>query len=148
MAFYSQATNLVSGDTGGYVDIFVRDRVLGTTDGQAGSGGTQGNGNSYWPSISADGRYVAFESAATNLVSGDSNAVPDIFVRDLIAGTTSRVSVSSAGPRRRGKPPTLDQRRRPLCGLHLRGDQSRERRCQWQDRHLRPRPDRRQHREA
>jgi Tol biopolymer transport system component len=94
VAFYSYATNLVSGDTNSVSDIFVRDRVLGTTVRVSRStGGTQGNGVSSRPSISADGRYIAFESKATNLVSGDTNALADIFVHDLIGGTTSRVSI-------------------------------------------------------
>jgi len=61
------------------------------------SSGNQGNGASYSTTISGDGRYVAFQSAATNLVSGDMNGVPDIFVRDRTNDTTARVSVSTAG---------------------------------------------------
>src|ERR1051326_8609638 len=67
------------------------------------SGGTQGNNNSGQfagsggTSISADGRYVAFASGATNLVVGDTNGSYDIFVRDRQSGTTERVSVDSAG---------------------------------------------------
>jgi hypothetical protein len=59
--------------------------------------GTQGNGVSWFPSLSHDGRYVAFESSATNLVPGDTNNVSDIFVRDLVAKTIVRVSVNSNG---------------------------------------------------
>ena len=104
VAFYSLATNLVSGDTNGQKDVFVRDRVLGTTVRVSRStGGAQGNSGSAMPSISADGRYVAFESAATNLVSGDTNGAEDVFVRDLTAGTTTRVSVSGAGVQGSGR---------------------------------------------
>ena len=59
--------------------------------------GTQGNGSSASPSISADGRYVTFYSNASNLVSGDTNNAPDIFVYDTVANTTRRVSVDSNG---------------------------------------------------
>jgi Tol biopolymer transport system component len=98
VAFYSPASNLVSGDTNGSVDIFVRDRQTGTTElVSVSSSGVQGNGSSYSPSISADGRYVAFYSLASNLVTADTNLYEDVFVRDRQAGTTERVSVSSAG---------------------------------------------------
>lgn len=98
VAFASVATNLVSGDTNGRNDIFLRDLVAGTTVRVSlDSSGTQGNNNSYAPSISGDGRYVAFESVATNLVAGDTNGHPDIFVRDLVTGTTTRASVRSSG---------------------------------------------------
>ncbi|MBI5285723.1 MAG: thrombospondin type 3 repeat-containing protein, partial [Chloroflexi bacterium] len=83
VAFYSWATNLVPGDTNGADDVFVRDRVTGATERvSADSAGTQGNGFSYSPSISGDGRYVAFYSWATNLVPGDTNGADDVFVRD------------------------------------------------------------------
>ncbi|UCB46685.1 MAG: PD40 domain-containing protein, partial [Spirochaetota bacterium] len=63
------------------------------------SNGTQGDGDSgdYNPSISGDGRYVAFESAATNLVPGDTNGAEDVFIHDTQTGTTTRVSVDSEG---------------------------------------------------
>jgi Tol biopolymer transport system component len=98
VAFDSAATNLVAGDTNGVNDIFVRDRQTGTTTlVSKDSAGVQGEGTSYRASISAEGRYVAFHSAATNLVSGDTNGVNDIFVRDRQTGTTTRVSKDSAG---------------------------------------------------
>ena len=62
-----------------------------------GPGGAQGNGSSLYPCISADGRFVAFESFATTLVSGDTNGDRDVFVRDRQSGTTERVSVDSRG---------------------------------------------------
>ncbi len=87
----------VAGDTNAVPDIFVRDRVAGTTiRASLDSTETQANNESYAPAISADGRYVAFSSIATNLVEGDSNGRADVFVRDLVAGTTTRVSVSSS----------------------------------------------------
>jgi Tol biopolymer transport system component len=100
VAFGSYASNLISGDTNGFTDVFVRDRPAGTTERvSVSSSEAQGNGNSdieYGPSISADGRYVAFTSYATNLVAGDTNGTDDVFVRDRQAGTTERVSVSSS----------------------------------------------------
>jgi Tol biopolymer transport system component len=98
VAFDSFARNLIAGDLNGARDIFVRDRQAGITElVSVGPGGTQGNDSSWRPSISADGRYVAFQSYATNLVPGDTNASPDIFVRDRQLGLTERVSVNSAG---------------------------------------------------
>ena len=74
VAFDSVATNLVPGDTNGAADVFVRDRQTGTTRRvSVGPGGVQGNDVSVTPAISADGRFVAFESLATNLVPGDTN---------------------------------------------------------------------------
>ncbi|MBI4843176.1 MAG: PD40 domain-containing protein, partial [Nitrospirae bacterium] len=83
VAFQSDATNLVAGDTNGYGDIFVYDRQTGqTTRVSVDSSGTQGNHNSIYPSINGNGRYVAFQSYATNLVAGDTNGSWDIFVYD------------------------------------------------------------------
>ena len=67
------------------------------------SAGTQGDANSFSPSISDDGRYVAFRSAATNLVAGDTNGVRDVFVRDRDSGVTVRVSVASDGTQADGQ---------------------------------------------
>jgi Tol biopolymer transport system component len=97
VAFVSQATNLVAHDTNHVADVFVR-----TGDGapmrvSVGPGGEEANGPSSQPDLSADGRYVVFTSAASNLVPGDTNGVPDVFLRDIDAGTTTRLSVSSAG---------------------------------------------------
>jgi hypothetical protein len=98
VAFESIASNLVTGDTNGVSDIFVRDRLTNTTTRvSVDSAENQASGASYEPSISADGRYVAFSSVASNLAGGDANIVSDIFVRDLVAGTTVRASVDSGG---------------------------------------------------
>src|SRR5439155_4265113 len=98
VAFDSVASDLVDGDTNGVWDVFVREAGQGaTTRVSVASSGRQGNGDSYWPAISADGRYVAFISDASNLVSGDTNGVSDVFVHDRQTGTTQRVSVDSAG---------------------------------------------------
>jgi hypothetical protein len=100
VAFSSLADNLVPGDTNGVEDVFVRDRLSGTTErASVSSGGVeQLNGNSsVGLAISSDGRFVAFTSPANNLVPGDTNLQPDVFVRDRTAGTTERVSVDSTG---------------------------------------------------
>jgi hypothetical protein len=98
VTFMSDATNLVADDTNGRPDVFVHDLLTGATTLESrDSAGNLGNGDSTWPVISADGRFVAFLSAATNLVPGDTNGQFDIFYRDRLAGTTQRVSVSSSG---------------------------------------------------
>lgn len=98
VAFQSEASNLVAGDTNNAADVFVRDRAAGTTvRASIGTGGTQGNGPSGCPALSGDGHFVAFCSHATNLVTGDGNYSPDIFLHDLATGATSRVSVRSDG---------------------------------------------------
>jgi Tol biopolymer transport system component len=103
----SDATNLVRGDTNGRTDVFVRDVVAGTTvRASVSTGGEQADGTSTTAVISADGRYVAFASFATNLVAGDTNGKADVFVRDLATGTTERVSVSSTGAQADGSSST------------------------------------------
>jgi len=98
VAFKSYARNLVIGDTNNVADVFVHDRqTRQTTRVSVASGGAQGNELSIKPSLSADGRYVAFESWASNLVTGDTNNKEDIFVHDRSTGTTTRVSVASDG---------------------------------------------------
>src|SRR5262249_20088640 len=97
-AFESVATNLAPGDTNGISDIFVHDRLRGATERvSVASDGSQTDGTSDWPSISAEGRYVAFVSDAPDLVVGDTNAVADVFVHDLLTGMTTRVSVATDG---------------------------------------------------
>jgi Tol biopolymer transport system component len=108
VAFDSFASNLVAGDTNAAYDTFVRDTVTGTTTRvSVTSDGTQAISASYYPSISADGRYVAFHSYASNLVSGDTNNSEDVFVRDTVAGTTTRLSVSSDGKQGNRKSDTI-----------------------------------------
>jgi len=98
VAFQSAATNLVNGDTNNVVDVFVYDsQTVQTTRISVDSNGAQANNASFNPAISADGRIVAFESAATNLVSGDTNILRDIFVHDRQTGQTTRVSVDNLG---------------------------------------------------
>lgn len=98
VAFESRASNLVPGDTNGSSDLFLRDRLNGTTERvSVATGGGEGNSNSWYPSISVDGRYVAFTSLASNLVPGDTNGTWDVFVRDRQSATTERVSVGGGG---------------------------------------------------
>ena len=98
VVFRSWATNLVEDDTNGQADIFVRDLQTGATQPvSVSSSGNQANNYSFYPTISADGRYVTFGSPATNLVEGDTNGQPDVFVRDRTAGTTQRVNIDPCG---------------------------------------------------
>ena len=98
VVFVSEATKLVPGDTNGLMDVFVRDLVKGTTTLVSVSNtGAQGDGDSSDCSISDDGRCVAFVSESANLVPGDTNGEQDVFVRDLVKGTTTRVSVGNTG---------------------------------------------------
>jgi Tol biopolymer transport system component len=103
VAFYSEANNLVAGDTNGAGDIFMRDRLLGTTERVSlGANGVQGNGRSRYPALNEDGRYIVFDSSATNLVPGDTNGVDDVFLRDRVSGTTEIISRNSSGTESNG----------------------------------------------
>jgi Tol biopolymer transport system component len=107
VVFYSNASNLVPGDTNNNIDLFVRDTLANTTTRiSVDSAGNQANREAYGSSISADGRFVAFTSFASNLVPGDTNENYDTFVRDLSTNTTTRVSVNSAGNQASGSPGT------------------------------------------
>ena len=109
VTFFSFSSNLVAIDTNNQGDVFLHDRDAdsnGTFDEPGGisttlvsvaSDETQANNQSLDSAISADGTTVVFESLASNLVAGDTNGFGDVFVRNLAAGTTERVSVSSAG---------------------------------------------------
>ena len=103
VAFTSDADNLVPGDTNGKADTFVHDRVRGTTERvSVGAGGVEGTAPAEAPSVSADGRFVAFTSSAPNLVPGDTNRRPDVFVHDRVRGVTERVSVTWKGAQASG----------------------------------------------
>jgi RHS repeat-associated protein len=98
VAFHTTAGDIgFGGVTNGY-NVYVRDLVADTTTlvsvNSAGTGG--GNANSYTPSMSADGRFIAFASDASNLVAGDTGWT-DVFVRDMLNGITTRVSVTPSG---------------------------------------------------
>jgi len=107
VAFASFATNLVANDNTlcGFptpntpcLDIFVHDRKLSSTVMASISGsGDYGNGGSYYPALSSNGRFVGFMSKASNLVPDDTNGAQDVFLRDLSSATTERVSLTSAG---------------------------------------------------
>jgi Tol biopolymer transport system component len=103
VAFASTSSNLVEGDTNGVNDVFVRDRQHGTTVRiSVSSKGVQSDTASHTPAISDDGRFIAFESAATNLVPDSIYDVWDVYVHDRLTGETSRVSVSSSGAQSNG----------------------------------------------
>jgi hypothetical protein len=111
VAFESGATNLDPDDGDAIFDAYVRDLQTNTAtlaSRASGAGGAKGNGNSWRPAISADGRFVAFRSGATNLSPDDGDATEDVFVRDLQANTTTLVS-RATGPaaQRATTPPKL-----------------------------------------
>ncbi len=98
VTFASDADNLAPNDTNGFRDVFVRDVMAGTNIFvSVGTNGFPGAGMSSEPSISADGRFVAFTSWANNLAANDTNNAQDVFVRDLQTGTTALVSVNTGG---------------------------------------------------
>lgn len=105
VTFRSQASNLVANDTNGNAwDTFVKDLDTGTVERVSlSSAGAQGNGASFYPVLSADGRWVAFRSDATNLITGDTNGVGDIYLRDRQTGTTTRISVATGGAQSNAK---------------------------------------------
>jgi Tol biopolymer transport system component len=103
VAFESNATNLVDGDTNRGWDVFLRDRVAGTTElVSVATSGALGDGRSQDPHVSPNGRFVVFESLASNLVDGDTNGVWDVFVRDRSLGVTYRVSIGPGGVQSNG----------------------------------------------
>lgn len=115
VAYWSAASNLVAGDTNGVEDAFVYDLLTGTTTRvSVDSSGAQGNGKSGHPSLSPDGRWVAFWSLASNLVSGDTNGAGDVFLHDMQTGVTTRVSVSSLGVQGNDNSSAF---RQPACSL-------------------------------
>ena len=98
VAFYSNASNLVPESYNGYYQVYVKNTITWEIEMvSSSSGGASGIGESTNPDISGNGRYVAFESAAANLVSGDTNGMVDIFVKDLANGAIERVSVATDG---------------------------------------------------
>lgn len=99
VTFTSNATNLVAGDTNARSDIFLHDLQSNTTTriSLASDGITEGNNSSSHSSISGDGRYITFESTASNLVAGDTNLRNDVFLHDNQTGVTTRISVPTGG---------------------------------------------------
>ena len=104
VAFTSAALFLVNASVpAGQTQVYLRDRSAGTTVlVSAGPGGAAGTGSSSHPSISANGSVVAFQSAAADLVPGDTNGALDVFTWTTRGGTVTRVSVSSAGDQGNG----------------------------------------------
>jgi Tol biopolymer transport system component len=98
VGFVSLASDLVPDDANGFQDVFLHDRETGSTERvSVGLGGTDPDDFSYEPVVSADGRFVAFHSYASNLVPGDANFTSDVFVYDRVSGLTERVSIAFDG---------------------------------------------------
>jgi hypothetical protein len=98
VVFESFATNLVSGATSGNKTVYLRDRQLGqTTLACKNTSGVQANSSSYWPRISRDGEVITYSTAASDIVSNDTNAKVDVFAYHRTTNFTYRVSVSSTG---------------------------------------------------
>ncbi len=109
VAFSSDANNLSSADNDAFSNIFLRDRQGGTilasrAQGAAGAGGAN---NSGLPSVSANGRLVAFESVAANLVPGDTNSAKDTFVREAVAASAGPVAGDPPGSSAPDQPGTV-----------------------------------------
>ena len=98
VVYTSNASNLVPGDVNGKQDIFLHDRQTGATDLISISTlGVQANSECWDPAVSADGRYVVFNTIASSLVAGDTNIYPDIFLRDRVTGQTTKITQSHDG---------------------------------------------------
>ena len=98
VSFTSWADNLVAGDTNNSIDIFVRDRLLGTTTRvSVNSSGVEADKGARESAISADGRYVAFSSDATNMLDEEYYGYPHVYVHDQQTGRTELASIDSAG---------------------------------------------------
>ncbi|MBK8816693.1 MAG: PD40 domain-containing protein [Methylococcaceae bacterium] len=109
IAFRSLASNFATGDTSKSYDIFVHDRQSKITRlVSKGYNGAKANGHSSYPQISADGRYVAFQSSASNLIANDTNRIDDVFVHDLKTKRTFRVSVNTNGKQAIGRNSIID----------------------------------------
>jgi Tol biopolymer transport system component len=103
VAFASWANNMVSGDADYTWDVFVRDRQTGRTERvSVSAGGASPTGSSVSPAISGDGRFVAFQSTADNLVPGGTTGEPGVFLRDRESGTTQIVSIAHSGAQANG----------------------------------------------
>ena len=103
VAFSGYASNLVPGDTNEMGDIFIKDLTTGAiTRANVAADGTEANGLSYRPVLSADGKTIAFSSYASNLVPGDTNGASDIFIKDLTTGASTRANVAADGTEANG----------------------------------------------
>ena len=104
IAFSSAASNLVDGDTNRLIDVFLRDHQAGvTTRISQGPASTEANSSSWDARMSANGRYVAFRSSASNLVDGDTNGSPDVFLYDRLSGAVRLLSVAATGGQANGE---------------------------------------------
>lgn len=109
VVFASDASNLDAGDDNGLSDVFLRDRSSATTRRLSkATNGESANGGSEYPAISADSRFVAFQSAASNLVDGDNNGFSDIFVVEVATGAIRRLSVPGSEPNGNSSAPQLN----------------------------------------
>ncbi len=98
VVFQSDANNLAAGDMNGQQDIYRRDLLTNTTElASKAMSGNAGNGIAVAPAISGDGRFVAWSTNASNIVSGDTNGTWDVFLRDMSSGTNMRLSLTSTG---------------------------------------------------
>jgi WD40-like Beta Propeller Repeat len=130
MAFLSSANDLVSGDTNGTYDAFVKDLQTGAiTRVSTEANGSQGNSDSIRPSVSADGRYVAFTSGASTLLPGDTNNAGDVFLAPTGFGavsvfisenSTAVMTVTATDPDAGEtlRPPGAELRRRHYIPMH------------------------------
>ena len=142
VAYTSFADNLIPGDLNEGSDVFVRDLQANTTERVSEyTGHYEGEGDSLRPSISADGRYVAFDSDDWNLVWGDTNDDFDVFVNDRATTVTTRLSIDDNGTQSNGASyrPSISADGRYVA-LLLRGVEPRPGRHERRDRRLRPRP--------
>lgn len=121
VAFYSEASNLVPDDTNGHIDVFVRDRLARiTTRVSVSPTAVQGNDDSQVPVISADGRYVAFQSYAWNLAGPDSGSYYDVFRYDRWTGQAIKLSLAPDGSEGAGDSGGEEQM--PIHGLDISAD--------------------------
>jgi hypothetical protein len=119
VAFTSAATNLVPGDTNGFVDVFVHDRVTGIIERvSVGSSGTEANDDNVAPSLAPDGSIVAFSGAASNLVAGDTNGCGDVFVHERCATFAMWSNYGSGFPGTNGVP-SFSSRQNPGFGATI-----------------------------
>ena len=113
VAFVTDSTGLVAGGNSNYYQVYVRDRTTGATvRASTKPNGTQGTDDSGHPSLSSDGRYLAFESDSPGLVAGDTNEWTDVFVRDRVAGT---IEAREPHQHRRAKPTSGATARRSVA---------------------------------
>jgi Tol biopolymer transport system component len=103
VVFESYATDLGPGNDNGKTHVYLYDRVANAVSRLSVTvTGMPGNGSSRNPSISPDGRYVVFESTASNLVETDTNGASDVFLKDLSTGSLSRLSLTASGGQSNG----------------------------------------------